>query len=68
MYCRVVGELDRYKVSDYAAVHLFIAVLLGLGLDPKKFTCSRSSIMACRSKQRRIMGEDVKQRFIDKVK
>lgn len=62
-----MGELDRYKISDYAAVHVFMAVLIGLGLDPAKFMCSRSSIQAARSMQRKNIAEDIKEKFMLKV-
>lgn len=65
---RVIGELDRYKISDYAATHLFVALFLRLGLDPMQFVCSRSSIMKERAKYRKSISEDVKEEFKSKVK
>lgn len=59
--------MDRYRISDPAATHLSVAILLGLGLDPNKFTCSRSSFSNYRTRERKNIAEGLKDKFIIKV-
>lgn len=64
----MIGQLDRFKVSDAAAFYIISAILIGLGLDPMQFVYSKTKIHNERVKDRREIGEDVKEKFKFQVK
>lgn len=60
--------LDRFKVSDYAAVFIIAAVLTGLGLDIHQFVFSKSTLHKERKEGRQLIGEEIKEAFKLQVK
>lgn len=60
---RVVGVIDKCMISSRCIVHLIVALLLELELDPKNYNISRTTI----SKRRTDFRETIYERIKDKV-
>lgn len=59
----ICAALDRYRISDRAAVHIFVPFLQSLGLDPNKYVVNRSSIQTTRSSTRAKCTVEAKNKF-----
>ena len=59
----VCSALDRYKISDRAAMHVILPTIEALGHDPNEIDISRNSINNARKSNREICFQNIKQRF-----
>lgn len=60
---RICAALDRYKISDRAAVHVLIPVITALGHDPNDFVVNRKTIQNSLSTNRLRCAERMKEDF-----
>lgn len=60
---RVVSVLDRYKFHARGVTHLIVAILLALGLDPKDYNISASTVEKRRKEKRKLIYQAVKDKF-----
>lgn len=58
---RVVSVLDKCRISNPCAVHLFVAILEKLGLDPKGYAISCTTISNRRTALREEIYDKIKQ-------
>lgn len=60
---RIVSVLDKCLISTRCAVHLIVAILDALNLNPKNFKISFSTILKRRTKYRESTSDRVKETF-----
>lgn len=60
---RLVAALDKWKISDRAAVHIIIATAIALGHQVKDLIINRSTIRKIRLRNREISSKRIKEDF-----
>lgn len=59
----ICSALDRYKISDRAAVHVIIPIIEALEFDANDFTINRTSLQQTRSINRAKSAKKIKDHF-----
>lgn len=60
---RLLGALDKYKVTNRDAVHVISAVLIAAGLNIKDFTFSYSTLLKYRKENRKKIAEEMQKNY-----
>ena len=62
---RLATVLDKIKISEREAVHLFVAVLEALQLDPAEYVINRTSIRKLRDEYRKSRTSEIMNKFLN---